>query len=205
MNTYSAAIGACEKRQQPVRALRLPACEEYRINVTAVVMHGELTNECFEQMPLEFNIDQEQLQFCAETNSVLAWRVGINPGIKLLTSINEGEPPAKRPECEDNRINVTAVDVHGDLTKECFEQMPLEFKGDQKQLQFCEETNSEQFPPFKPNMKPFPGSENNRINATAVVVHGGLTEECFELMPLEFYGDRKQLQFCEETNSELRV
>lgn len=62
---------------------------------------------------------------------------------------------------------------YGDLTEECFEKMPLEFYGDQQQLQFCENANSEQFPPFNPNPKPFPECEDNRINVTAVDVNEG--------------------------------
>jgi len=62
---------------------------------------------------------------------------------------------------------------YGDLTEECFEQMPLDFYGDQQQLQFCEKANSEQFPPFNPSPKPFPECEDNRINVTAVDVKEG--------------------------------
>eukprot|EP00660_Eupelagonema_oceanica_P004870 gene4870-8275_t len=61
------------------------------------------------------------------------------------------------------------------LTEDCFQQMPIEFSGNEQYIQFCENANPSQFPPFNRNPKPFPTchSQFPRLTIPAVDVSNG--------------------------------
>lgn len=61
------------------------------------------------------------------------------------------------------------------LTEECFQQTPIAFSGDEQYIQFCENANPSQFPPFNRNPKPFPAcnSQFPRRTIPAVDVSNG--------------------------------
>lgn len=62
---------------------------------------------------------------------------------------------------------------YSDLTEECFQQTPVEFSGNEQYIQFCENANPSQFPPFNTNPKPFSACEDSRITIPAVDVSNG--------------------------------
>lgn len=62
---------------------------------------------------------------------------------------------------------------YAELTEQCFQQTPMKFSGDEQYIQFCENANPSQFPPFNKNPKPFPPCENKRLTVPAVDVSNG--------------------------------